>query len=1014
MRLLRLEIQTLPGIEPGFAVEDIDAGVNLVTGPNAIGKSSLVRALRYLVGGVQSGDPRAVAVSAVFADADGGQWQARRTGTQLEWTREGRATEPPRLPGRDQLHCYWLSMEDLLDADDPDRALVEELRTALAGGYNLAALREAPGLRVGPKIGQAEARRVQSADRSLRDVEADYAALRRDEDGLPELERRIETARRARDLAARLDQALSLLDVRSNRREAEVAVAAFPAQMAQLRGDELQRLDRFAARRRELNAALETARTRRADAEALLRDTGLESERPAGDALEAERGRLERARSNRDRLADRRGQLEQDEAAEAQALAALGGSSAPPDLSPEQISEAGTLARQIHGRETEANEIAARIEAAPEAPSEQSLLSHAGAVEALTAWLSAAGQKRPPAAALWLAALGALVAAGAGSWPMLESLFAGELDALAAALNNGFSRVWVAVAGGVLGIAGVVWVALHRDDTEVETARTRFAETGLEPPAEWTRAAVQARLEELASARAALYRDQSQAQYAEAQQRQLDRVREALAALESRRRALAERLGFNPALTAQGLDHFVRLVSEYQQAAARRRATAAKVARLQAEVDDAGARVGRLLAQWRVDADDSIEGLTAALAGLAERSRRAEGAEDDVRHHAREAEQLAESLRALESEEADLYREVGLEPGARRELEALCERLEAWRERQRALETARIREEQRREALAGAEDLLARVEEEDREGLERERERAVADAAALETLRDQRTAIRTRLDVAGRDQQLERTLADRDAALDALQDRYEEQLFAEAGWFLLDTVECEHRSEHEPAVLRDARDRLQRFTHHDWDLELDDDQGFMARDLRRNERRTLAELSSGTRMQLLLAVRLAWTRRIEQGGTALPLFLDEALTTADEQRFDAVARSLATLAADEDRQVFYLSARQHELALWERATGQRPHHVDLAAVRFGQGAKAAALRLPEPRRLPPPGDQAPEAYAERLGVPPVEPRRDPGELHLFHLLRDDLTLLHRLMEDWRINTLAQLESLLAS
>jgi hypothetical protein len=49
-----------------------------------------------------------------------------------------------------------------------------------------------------------------------------------------------------------------------------------------------------------------------------------------------------------------------------------------------------------------------------------------------------------------------------------------------------------------------------------------------------------------------------------------------------------------------------------------------------------------------------------------------------------------------------------------------------------------------------------------------------------------------------------------------------------------------------------------------------------------------------------------------------------------------------------------------------------------------------------------------------LGVPPVDPRRPSGELHLFHLVRDDLELLHGLMEDWRIVSLAQLEGLLAS
>jgi hypothetical protein len=51
---------------------------------------------------------------------------------------------------------------------------------------------------------------------------------------------------------------------------------------------------------------------------------------------------------------------------------------------------------------------------------------------------------------------------------------------------------------------------------------------------------------------------------------------------------------------------------------------------------------------------------------------------------------------------------------------------------------------------------------------------------------------------------------------------------------------------------------------------------------------------------------------------------------------------------------------------------------------------------------PVPGPPSPRGlgakeYGLKLGVPPVEPRRPARELHLFHLLHDDLMLLHRLL-----------------
>ena len=49
MKLRRLEINALPGIEPGFCIDNLGPGVNVVHGPNAVGKSSLSRALGHLL-----------------------------------------------------------------------------------------------------------------------------------------------------------------------------------------------------------------------------------------------------------------------------------------------------------------------------------------------------------------------------------------------------------------------------------------------------------------------------------------------------------------------------------------------------------------------------------------------------------------------------------------------------------------------------------------------------------------------------------------------------------------------------------------------------------------------------------------------------------------------------------------------------------------------------------------------------------------------------------------------------
>ena len=82
---------------------------------------------------------------------------------------------------------------------------------------------------------------------------------------------------------------------------------------------------------------------------------------------------------------------------------------------------------------------------------------------------------------------------------------------------------------------------------------------------------------------------------------------------------------------------------------------------------------------------------------------------------------------------------------------------------------------------------------------------------------------------------------------------------------LLDDVENAFKTEREPDLLRKARERFEQVTAHAFTLELRGKEEFAARDLKQDELRSPTELSSGTRMQLLLALRLAWTEDRERG-----------------------------------------------------------------------------------------------------------------------------------------------------
>ena len=287
MHLRRLAIHALPGIEPGFTFEPPHAGINIVVGPNAIGKSSLARALGYLLAS-RASDPPALSLEAELASGDA-RWQVSRNGNQIVWRRNGEIVPPPALPGADRIGLFRLSVEHLLDDDDAnDKALAERLWRELHGNFDLSQ----PRIEITPRFARHEAGRLARAGNERRRVEREYAELQRREANLPDLERRIEMAVAARARRDHLRQALGLADAIDARKARESALQPFPPDMDRLRGDEIVRLEEQERKTRELR---ETLRDRRRDLEAATADlerTGLAQSTPPPEDMRAAEERL--------------------------------------------------------------------------------------------------------------------------------------------------------------------------------------------------------------------------------------------------------------------------------------------------------------------------------------------------------------------------------------------------------------------------------------------------------------------------------------------------------------------------------------------------------------------------------------------------------------------------------------------------------------------------------------------------------------------------------------------------
>jgi uncharacterized protein YhaN len=112
-------------------------------------------------------------------------------------------------------------------------------------------------------------------------------------------------------------------------------------------------------------------------------------------------------------------------------------------------------------------------------------------------------------------------------------------------------------------------------------------------------------------------------------------------------------------------------------------------------------------------------------------------------------------------------------------------------------------------------------------------------------------------------------------------------------------------------VFRKARDLFTDFTAGSFRLEIDEGvkPSFRAVETSSGRGVGLDQLSSGTRVQLLMAVRLAFIEEMESGHQ-LPLILDEILGNTDDLRASAIIDATIEICRL-GRQVIYFTA-QHD------------------------------------------------------------------------------------------------------
>jgi len=1001
MKIKRLTIHRMPGFRDGGpSYDDLADGLNVIVGANGSGKTTTCLAIRGLLWGDELDGLAPLSLQSTWTNGDD-TLLIDREADRHTWQANGSSCDAPDLPPADLARCFTVTIDDLFEIDDTTRA--GEIVNALAGGYDLGAVRQ----KVTPfkKRQASDARKaLVAAERQVREVQQAHEALSGEADSLSSLN---DQARAAAEARAKLDRIKSVRSLNGLLGEIERAGALlerFPPEMDRLGGRESEALadlrgeiDAAGTKLREASQEITRQEARKAAAD--LPDGGVAAERLA----EQQRHLAALKDAERDLRQTLkivgRAETTRDEAL--RCLAAIGDAETIDAIDVGILDEIETLHRDIETNRAKCAEAEARLKLLDCDETPCDVGEHERALGALRDWLAtdSAGGAAPSPSALPL-------------WT-LTALLVGASLALAVVASPWWAAL--AVVGGAVAFWGHGGSGQHVQVDRRDECQTRFAQTELQPPDSWTGEAVGRKIRELEQAVARAHRAlELQAEMRSARQ-QLEQFSSNARELDAKRAELAQRVGVATITGSLALTDLATHLHQFREAS-----TELKVERDAARETESERRgqleeINAFLSSFGLDACDAYDDAQAGFDRLKARADDYADAHAKLAAAAKDADNARKTLARFEGKRSKLFAGAGLDDGDDSALTERLGQLDDYRNAKGELRKLEAQKSVFESQLAGADDLLALSVD----ALDQAEVKLEACASQRDDILGRIQSIRDRIDAAKTGHDLGDALAARDRAAAAVGEQRDVALRTMAGAFLLDGVEAEYRADSEPGVLRRARDWFAMFTHHRYTLQAgaDGDDGgaaFRAVDATTDRHLALDELSRGTRMQLLLAVRLAFAAEAEKHRSPLPFILDEVLSSSDPERFKAIVDCLLVLVKA-GRQVFYFTCQPGDAKAWREAAEEAgisdAKLIDLDEARRSGAAAGGPLSesTTSVREIPAPDGASLAEYARRLGAAALRPSAPAAGTHLAHVV-DDAEQLYRLARAG-IETVGQLRGL---
>ena len=983
--LKELSIRKMPGLPSGLKpYKGLSSNINIIAGPNASGKSSTARMIQQIIR--QNNTDQTQVGSVVKIDRE--NWQINIDSKHIKVQREGVDSQLTGLPPAETEGRYMLAFHELVNQEE--QGLAKQILKESVGGFDLdQAMKELKYSENITTTRASEHRKFQKAHEEYNERLDKQKALKKEEDRLKQLYKEKEKSEKAAKLKAFYELVKDWLSQKKEFEAWKDKYKAYPEVMDQLNGEEYKNIEELEEETTKAKGEIEQAQKEIDWCKRELSDLNLPVEGVDDKTLDELKKKIEQLDETGREIANKEQEKEAAQKKEEEALKAIGRSLDYNSWKGINLNDVTNLQKFLDKAtktyseklflETELDKLKQEREKNEEAE----LDTLKTGINALSQWLQERMSSGIPGKWLWFLTI------------------AGALTAGAALLFGWY---------GLLGIAVLVIISFfalkNKSADETSIRQQDYLKTGLEAPEEWNVEQVTETLNHLSDRLSrAWYKDKIDKKI-DQRNEELEELQPRLIEAETAHQEWVEKLKAAPDLPDEdvknysGLYWFLVHAKDWQKNHAEVEALNAQEGKLNKKFADLLKEINDRFRQNNAEEANDIAGAKAIYNKLyKDEEKRRKNTEEIERQN-----EVIEKNKGIEQDKRqklqDIYKKLDLQEGEKEQVRVLVEKLDNYKETKsnyqinqsslkeketRMQEHSIYKEKQNEVFFLSPDQVEEQIKKYEQRALEQEK------------ISKEITEIETNIKNAKANNDMEDALKNKEQALSEMEELYERNLSALTGSAIVAELKKETQNKNQTPVLKRANKIFNRITRGRYELQVTEEDGkpvFKAFDTILNLGQHLDELSTGTRIQLLLSVRVAFVET-QESALKLPLLADELLANSDDERAKAIIDALVEISRD-GRQVFYFTAQGDEVAKWK-------HHMssvnDISYEVFeitGESDDRLVYDNYEPpyetfklkqTDIPEPAGKTHDAYGKELEVPSYDLlSQSIDKLHLWYII----------------------------